>query len=158
MTNEELKQEFDKLLEEIKEYGKKLDKHIEKYKEEYPQFRVDENGYILKWEEESLYEVMLSSYVKDISKKFCRSIWNDLKPIPYNKERGLYHKQPVWFRLYDCENTVDIYEIGYYNAQNDSIIYSINGATCHYDEIKPITPEQLKTIPFVFEMYKQLKD
>lgn len=116
-----------------------------KPKEEYPQFRIDSDGYILKWEEESIYEVMLSSCVEDIGKKFCRSIWNDLEPIPYNKERGLYHKQPCWYG--NTYGYSKIRRIGFYNSNDEN-----------KDLIEPITPEQLKVMPFIFEIYKQLED
>lgn len=147
-----------RVLDFIESYDERLDyKLVDKIK--YPIFKVNEDGEVFRFnDKDSTGECLLWKDSRLEATKRLYDKYFDFTPIPCSKERGLYHKQPVWFRYYDCEKTMDIYEIGYYNVSSDNIIYSITGATCHYDEIKPITSYQLKSMPFIFEMYKQIKD
>lgn len=130
-----------------------------KPKEEYPIFKTNENNVIM-IESKTNFICMLSSsdgwrigkhYDYNITAKDELSSYNT---IPYNKERGLYHKQPVWG--IKGNSTPRIY---FYNYNSDSLELITDFIYCdEFTEIIPITPDQLKTMPFIWEMYKKLED
>ena len=136
-----------------------------KQKEEYPIFKVNEDGEVFKLDYNFHGVYVLSLDVNRLNKRHSpdKSVFNSWKTIPYDKERGLYHKQPVWVITdgtceiafafisdkYEIES--DITYICYPNSNSEYF-------TAENNHVKPITMEQLKTMPFVWEMYKQLED
>ena len=127
--------------------------------EQYPIFKRNEDGEVFRFESERKWECVLTKHNDYYGKQLYSKAYSEFETIPYDKEKGLYHLQPVWFKLYDCKGTIDIPEIGFYDAESNNVIYSITGCVCHYNEIEPITPEQLKVMPFIWSMYQEvLKD
>ena len=120
-------------------------------KEEYPIFKTTENG-VYKFYSEDAYTVMLHIDKDLINEDFTAiKLSNDANTIPYNKERGLYHKQPC-FLFFGKDVSID-----FYDAKRDGFIidkYKIKV----YDRIEPITPDQLKVMLFIWDLYKQLRD
>lgn len=134
-----------------------------KPKEEYPIFKINDLGEIWKFTDKDTSICMLSDDLicTTVDKNFTGSkfdindsnYWNT---IPYNKERGLYHKQPIWCWLND-----DKYgrSIRFYNFYKDELISPCDSNYSHgFQNIEPITPDQLKVMSFVWKMYKQLED
>ena len=76
------------------------------------------------------------------------------QPVPYNKERWLWHGQPVEHWNDHCTHAR---ERGFYNAKNDSVFDFLGGEleeTTH-DNIVAIPPEEYKD--WMFEAYKTLE-
>lgn len=131
-----------------------LDNYRIKPKEEYPIFKINEDGEIFKIT--TVYNRATCKLGIDLDKTLEYDEVKNLKTIPYNKERGLYHKQPVW-----CWDNEDVAKkiIKFYDCKN-GCTFSYDGqleGEC-FENIEPVTQEQLKTMPFIWEMYKQLKD
>lgn len=132
-----------KVLDFIDSYDERLD-YILQQKEEYPQFKVNKKGEVFRLNDEDSCTVFLSPETDFIGKIFGNINELFLETIPYDKERGLYHKQPVWcVSKLDKTIILDFYDI-YTNMWTD---YTF----------EPITLEQLKVMPFIWGMYKQLE-
>lgn len=133
-----------------------IDKNfIDKYKEDceyrlkqqYPIFKRNEDGEVFRFEDSSSYPLaVISNYRID---KYTSDNHNDWSTTPYDKEKGLYHLQPVW--RYNNQNEVTI---DFYSKEVSALL-----RTEAYKKVEPITPEQLETMPFIWDMYQQvLKD
>lgn len=123
-------------------------------KEEYPQFKANENGDVFRFNNSYTFTIVFSHIPDKVNSTFdiknAKEL-DSLKQIPYNKEKGLYHKQPVWIK--DNESII----IDFYNViENRTSIHCIGNKSIY--DIEPITPEQLKVIPFIWDMYKKLED
>jgi hypothetical protein len=124
-------------------------------KEEYPQFKASDDTEVSKLEKDKA-TIMISENPNRIGIDYKSDLIKYLKPIPYNEEKGLYHKQPIW--CWD-EEACSARIIRFYDVVNDcTFMYDGSSGGILFDNIEPITPEQLKTMPFLWEMYKQLKD
>ena len=78
----------------------------------------------------------------------------DWELLPYNKERKLYHTQPVIFGNINESFT----SIGFYDINEDSILQiDKNFYNIFPDEIVELKLEQLMTLPFLWDMYIELK-
>jgi hypothetical protein len=84
------------------------------------------------------------------------SIHETLTDVPYNAERGLYDKQPVW--CWD-DDYIAIKVLNFYDAQDD-MVFDMDGSrsSVKYTNMEPVTPAQLETMPFIWDMYLKLKD
>ena len=78
------------------------------------------------------------------------------KEIPFDKKRGLYQFQPCWFEQPNGLIFIDFYE--YYDDKENkkSGAYFHDKPSTHFESIIPITGEQLKVMPFIWEMYKKI--
>jgi len=66
--------------------------------------------------------------------------------VPYDSERGLYDGQPIYMYPEDNPN------------HSNRMIKFFNVDDNYSQTIEPIPIETLKTMPFIWNMYKQLKD
>ncbi len=81
--------------------------------------------------------------------------WTD---VPYDEERGLYDKQPVW--CWDDEDT-SMRNILFFDCKNNGKVFSYNGERHNWgilDNTEPVTTEQLQLMPFIWNMYLRLED
>lgn len=137
-----------------------IDSYNENYnyrlKQQYPIFRRNKNGEVFKIADTAPkgfnVTCMLSDSLNRIGYLDGEQFIDDTyKTIPYDSERGLYHLQPVW-----CWNRgmVSDRRIGFYNSKDDCFISE--DLVFSLDFIEPITPEQLKTMPFIWDIYKEV--
>lgn len=134
----------------ISRYNEK--KHYRlKPKQEYPIFKRNEDGEVFKIISSdsfgTQYETMLC---KDFNERHMLSG----ETIPHDTKTGLYHLQPVW--CWDDEHKSKV--TMFYDVELKMAIGFIveKGNEYHWDNIEPITPEQLKTMPFIWDMYTNL--
>ena len=143
---------YDELVEPyhfIENYDENIE--YELLKQQYPIFKKVENGI---FKQTSNYDC---EWVLHRSSESCGNMFRDYtgndtpETIQYDKERGLYHLQPVWCRLSnDSTRYIDFYDVELGTTR-------INGIFDYELEIfEPISLEQLKSLPFIWDMYKEL--
>ena len=133
----------------IESYDERVDYKL-KSKEEYPIFKINEVGGIYKICENSV-RLMFCNTKDHIGKIYPKNQLKEYSTIPYNKERGLYHKQPC-FLFFGKDVSID-----FYDAKRDGFIIDKYKFKV-YDRIEPITSDQLKVMLFIWDLYKQLED
>lgn len=117
----------------------------------YPIFKKNPEGMLFRFDEphklaDGLYHGHWMMY-KDVTMlggDTQRLDWPGWTDVPYDSERGLYDGQPcyVW---YDGVPSLKFFNIDrHYEG--------------YYESVEPIPLETLKTMPFIWGMYKQLKD
>ena len=148
---------WDLAIEKVREYlSTELNNRL-KPEQQYPIFKRSVN-FIFKQTSEYDCEWVFHKNSYAIGNEFREYTGRDIvETIPYDKERGLYHLQPVW-----CwgNNWIGGRNIRFYSAETKKCI-DVNNikSAVNYDNIEPITPEQLKVMPWLFDMYQQvLKD
>jgi hypothetical protein len=112
---------------------------------QYPIFKKDSKGNIYKLIDTSTHIIMFHERSDLIGKEFLtKGHWEYFETIPFDSTRNMYHLQPVWSK--------DL-------LGNVSIIFYEDLQVYKHFELTPITPEQLKTMDFIWSMYRQiLKD
>lgn len=126
-------------------------------KQQYPIFKRSTNDVVIMLENDEVEYVdcVLTKHSKYIGYRWSKSNFNfsNFETIPYDKERGLYHLQPVFFKG-DTKISIGFYSVHDKHPLTEEGFHCLNHQT-----IEPITPEQLKVMPFVWKMYQQvLKD
>ena len=124
---------------------------------QYPIFKRNENGEVVCCFGHNDVKLQLGKVTQDIGSLvivkygwYTASVWNT---IPYDAERGLYHLQPVWFTSKHGYRTIGFYNMSNKNVFNsDGIPWAENNFYC--ENIEPITLDQLKTMPFIWDMYQ----
>lgn len=125
--------------------------------QQYPIFKRNEDGEVFEIISNGTFECVFGSKTK-MAKSWSQNEFpktvNDFETIPYDKERGLYHLQPVlcWGNNWTCGKNIRFYSV----INGKSIDPNNIKSAGTYDNIEPITPEQLKTMPFIFDMYKKI--
>jgi hypothetical protein len=121
----------------------------------YPVFKRNGIGEIIRWDNETQAAFMLTEYAVDIASNYEIRVKKDLPAVPYNAERGLYDKQPIW--CWDDHTTAK--HLRFYDIQFNRA-FGTKGArkAVPFTNIEPVTPEQLKTMPFIWDMYLKLED
>ena len=109
--------------------------------EQYPIFKRDSKGNVYKIINSLSHEIVF--HEKQIL--ICQVLetkghWNDFETISYDKERGLYHLQPV-FVFYGNDCSIEFF----------NLIANYGNRT-----VEAITAEQLNTMPFVWSMYQEV--
>ena len=113
---------------------------------QYPIFKRNAKGRIYRQDSADTGTIMLTEQEYNIGAKFFISTeLNQLETIPYDSERQLYHLQPV-FR-YNQQNEVTI---DFYSKETAALL-----RTGAYTKVEAITTEQLKTMPFIWDMYQE---
>lgn len=134
----------------ISRYNEK--KHYRlKLKPQYPIFKRNENGEVFRFEDSSSYPlVVLSDYRLN---KHTSDDLSDTEIIPHDRERDLYQFQPVW-----CWDDTDPYmkQIRFYSREGSVVRHNNVQQMVTWDNMEPITSEQLKTMPFIWDMYTNL--
>lgn len=123
-------------------------------KQQYPIFKMVKDG-IFKQISKYDCEWVLNKNSEACGNSFREYIGDDTpETILYGKEKGLYNLQPVWCWDDGHKSKVTMF----YDVSLDMTIgFSVNkGNEYRWDNIEPITTEQLKTMPFIFEMYKDI--
>ena len=126
---------------------------------EYPLFMESKNnGRIVRfdgltdrttvWKGDSTCEVGV--HTSSSTQHTDTDVW---KPVPYDKERGLWHGQPI--EVWDAGDTHGR-SMKFYDAINKRT-FTFCGETCgsRYENIEAIPPEEYK--PWMFEAYKTLE-
>ena len=140
----------------INKYNEDFDYRL-KPKQEFPIFKENEDGEILKFTSENFYEIVLSYAYTYIGKKYRnvnKELLELLKDVPYNKKRNLYHKQPIWCWDNHCKCSR---QLRLYDAINNSTFDTFgneNGAS--YNNYEPLTTDQIKSMSFIWNMYKKI--
>lgn len=123
---------------------------------EYPIFKTTE-GAVWKFTDKDTSHCVFSYDTEMINfKGNILSVNSPLwETVLHNKETGLYHKQPVWCQDTDgiASKTIRLHCI----TKHPNSTFSFSG-TDIWESLEPITSKQLKTMPFIWDMYKQLKD
>lgn len=122
----------------------------------YPIFKVNKDGF---WKFESEFELGILMFGADTLSIGGQPCLNTIhcptkQTLPYDKEKGLYHLQPCWGSGGDgLSDTKAITFFNYYHTWKPSV----GGlARFTYKNLEPITAEQLRTMPFIFDMCKEL--
>ena len=102
----------------------------------YPFFQKSlPSGTVFMVEDEDTYRVVLSKKPSEIGSEY--SAMNLYECVPYDAERGLYHGQPCW------------------NVSMTSWSFFDIGLTEPHVELTAMSLDQLKTMPFIWDMYKE---
>ena len=140
----------------INKYDEDFDYRL-KPKQEFPIFKENEDGEILKFTSENFYEIVLSYAYTYIGKKYRnenKELLELLKDVPYDKKRNLYHKQPIWCWDNHCKCSR---QLRLYDAINNSTFDTFgneNGAS--YNNYEPLTTDQIKSMSFIWNIYKKI--
>lgn len=122
-----------------------------KPKQEYPIFKRDNSGNVYKINDKLTYTIMFHSGINLSGEQIRTGSWsNDFEIIPHDTKTGLYHLQPVWFKG-DTKTSIGFYSVTDRHPLTEDGFHCID-----YKSIEPITPEQLKTMPFIWDMYTNL--
>jgi hypothetical protein len=123
---------------------------------QYPIYKRNSDGEVFRFDEIGLAGICVFGIELGVKsgKVILENDYN-LIDINFDSTHNLYHLQPVWFT-----NAYKYTAIGFYNVINNNVFNS-NGISwtkgniiCN--DIKPITSEQLKTMPFIWDMYQQV--
>lgn len=116
---------------------------IRKQKIEYPLFRRSKNNEMFRFDEEYKWTCVLSDEENRIGDASIVLNIYDMNVVKYDKSKCLYHLQPCWELCYTDKSyraiafyRADLYESGRFY-------------------VEPINIEQLKAMPFIWDMYKR---
>ena len=108
----------------------------------FPIFKRNEHGEVFKYTSYKNNECMLSEFGNLYEGIPARLDNEFLETIPYDPIRGLYHLQPVW-----CwDNNYGYISLQFYYTDDKQ----------EYDNIIPVSIEQLKTMSFIWDMYQKV--
>ncbi len=145
--------------ETIKELRARIDELEASLKEdkfEYPICKIDEELGLIVLFTDLKKGIVLYEGTSSYEEGFTNSVWiphtdtEEWKDYPYDKERGLYHKQMVycWYNCYT--HRVDI---RFYDAINEcTFYYDGDSYGADFDNYSATMPE------FMLEAHKTLKD
>lgn len=108
---------------------------------QYPIFKRNKDGDVFKIVNANHHTIMLSEESEILGSTYGTFTEIPYKTIPYYSERDLYHLQPTWAKD---------------KFGNISIIFYENLDVYRNFELTPITPKQLKVMPFIWDMYQKV--